>query len=259
MVGVHPQRLQEQQSHQNFLNPAMELRRIFAEMWGTFLLVLVSAGVHTVAAESRQITLGMEASVAGLIVMSIIYFMGSVSGAHVNPVVTLAFSIRGNFPWSRVPGYLIAQFIGGVLAAYLLHILFGSALQEAITSPHGEYWKALVIEILLTTGLINIILSTATGARNIGHNGAIAIGGYIILSGLWADPISGASMNPIRSLSVDIVCNHFSSTWIYLIGPFIGALIAVLFEWILKGSPTEKGTENAQGHDSFNGSHFNKE
>ena len=103
------------------------------------------------------------------------------------------------------------------------------------------------MEILLTTGLVNTILGTASGARNIGNNGAIAVGGYIALSGLWAAPISGASMNPARSLGPDLVRGEFSTTWIYVLGPLAGALIGVAFEWILKGGPTTAGAVAAQG------------
>jgi aquaporin Z len=103
------------------------------------------------------------------------------------------------------------------------------------------------MEILLTTGLVSTILGTASGARNIGSNGALAVGGYIILAGLWAAPISGASMNPVRSLAPDLVRGDVRTTWIYIVGPLAGALIAVGFEWILKGSPTLAGDSAAQG------------
>ena len=102
-------------------------------------------------------------------------------------------------------------------------------------------------EVLLTAGLVNTILGTASGARNIGSNGAIAVGSYIALAGLWAAPISGASMNPARSLAPDLVRGDFGAAWIYVIGPFAGAMIAVAFEWILKGPPTTMGTVAAQG------------
>jgi aquaporin Z len=107
--------------------------------------------------------------------------------------------------------------------------------------------QALAMEVLLTAGLVNTVLGTASGARNIGTNGAIAVGGYIALAGLWAAPISGASMNPVRSLAPDLVRGDFSAAWVYLVGPLAGAMIAVAFEWILKGPPTRPGTIAAQG------------
>jgi len=107
--------------------------------------------------------------------------------------------------------------------------------------------KAVAMEVVLTAGLVNTILGTASGARNIGTNGAIAVGGYIALAGLWAAPVTGASMNPVRSLAPDLVRGDFHTTWIYVVGPVVGALIGVAFEWILKGKPTAAGTIAAQG------------
>jgi aquaporin Z len=114
--------------------------------------------------------------------------------------------------------------------------------------------KALAMEVLLTTGLVNTILGTASGARNIGSNGAIAVGGYIALVGLWAAPITGASMNPARSFAPDLVRGDFITTWIYVAGPGLGALIGVTFEWILKGRPTAAGAIAAQGENGGNDS-----
>jgi aquaporin Z len=113
---------------------------------------------------------------------------------------------------------------------------------NGISSGH-----ALAMEVVLTTGLVNTILGTASGARNIGTNGAIAVGGYIALSGLWGAPISGALMNPVRSLAPDLVRGNFSTTWVYIVGPIVGALVGVAFEWMLKGPPTAAGRIAAQG------------
>jgi hypothetical protein len=139
--------------------------------------------------------------------------------------------------------------IGGIASAYFLKTLFGTIGSLGATLPGKgvDNITALALEIILTTGLVNTILGTASGARNIGANGAIAVGGYIALAGLWAAPISGASMNPIRSLAPDFVRGDLSTTWIYIIGPIIGALIGVIFEWILKGKATAAGAIAAQG------------
>jgi aquaporin Z len=191
----------------DFLDPSLEWRRIFAESWGTFLLVMVAAGAGVVSSKSGgAVTLGMAVVAPGLMVMAIIYFMGTVSGAHLNPAVTFAFALRGNFPWKRVPGYLFAQVIGGIGAAFFLKALLAPVgnLGGTHPGPGIENFSAFILEIVLTAGLVNTILGTASGARNIGSNGAIAVGGYIALAGLWAAPISGASMNPIRS---------FAPTW----------------------------------------------
>jgi aquaporin Z len=244
------QRMVRKQLAPDFLDPGHEWRRLFAEAWGTFLLVLVAAGGGVVAARSGgAVTLGMIVVAPGLMVMAIIYFMGTVSGAHLNPAVTLAFAARRNFPWRRVPGYLVAQAVGGLAAALFLRALFGTAGALGATVPAAGVGSgtALAMEVVLTAGLVNTILGTASGARNIGANGAIAVGGYIALAGIWAAPISGASMNPVRSLAPDIVRGDLSTAWIYVAGPILGALIGVAFEWVLKGRPTTAGALAAQG------------
>jgi len=243
-------RMLRRQLAPDFLNPIHEWRRLFAEVWGTFLLVLVSAGGSVVAARSSgAVTLGMIVTAPGLMVMAIIYFMGTVSGAHLNPAVTLAFAVRRNFPWRRVPGYVLAQAAGGVAAALFLRILFGGGGTLGATIPGQGIGagSAFAIETVLTAGLVNTILGTAAGARNVGANGAIAVGGYIVLAGLWAAPISGASMNPVRSLAPDLIRGDLSTSWIYVAGPLLGALIGVACEWMLKGEPTPAGTLAAQG------------
>lgn len=245
----HAQMIHSQESP-DFLDPTHEWRRLFAEMWGTFLLTLVAVGSGVVAVKSGgSVSLSMQVVAPGLMVMVIIYFMGTVSGAHLNPAVTLAFAVRRNFPWHRVPGYLLAQVLGGVSATLFLWSLFGTIGTFGATVPGSgvSSGTALAMEVVLTVGLVNTILGTASGARNIGSNGAIAVGGYIILAGLWAAPISGASMNPVRSFAPDLVRGDLSMTWIYMAGPLLGALIGVAFEWILKGKTTYAGTLAAQG------------
>jgi aquaporin Z len=234
----------------DFLRGEHEWRRIFSESWGTFLLVVVASGAGVVSAQSHgAVTLPMQVVAPGMMVMAIIYFMGAVGGAHLNPAVTLAFALRGNFPWPRVPGYLLAQLAGGLAASTFLRLMFGDIGQLGATRPGigvGNL-QAFIMEILLTTGLVSVVLGTSSGARNIGSNGALAVGGYIALAGLWAAPVSGASMNPVRSLAPDLLGANLGTTWIYILGPLLGALIAVGFEWILKGDATAAGTIAAQG------------
>jgi aquaporin Z len=244
------QRMLDGSAPLDFLESAHEWRRLFAEAWGTFLLVVVAAGADVVGAQSGgAISLGMKVVAPGMMVMAIIYFMGTVSGAHLNPAVTLAFAARRNFPWSRVPGYLVAQIVGGVAAASFLRAMFGTRGLLGATTPGagvGDF-RALVMEVLLTTGLVSTILGTASGARNVGSNAALAVGGYVALAGLWAAPISGASMNPVRSFAPDLIRGDLTTTWIYVVGPLLGGIIAVGFEWILKGRPTAAGALAAQG------------
>ena len=231
-----------------FLDPKNQLRALFAECWGTFLLVLVGAGAIMVGKITGEVSKGMEVVAPGIMVMSIIYFMGSVSGAHINPAVTVAFALRRHFPWKRVPLYIAVQIIGAMLAAALLKSLFGGVGDVGATVPHHiDNIQLFILETLLTTGLVNTILGTASGPGNVGKNGAIAIGGYIALSGLWAGPLTGASMNAARTLGPDIVREDFSTTWIYVSATFIGGIIAVGFEWLLKGKPSEHADEEAQG------------
>ena len=240
----------QRQSTLDFFDSSLEWRRVFAETWGTFLLVLVAAGGGVVAAISGgRVTLSMMVVAPGLMVMAIIYFMGTVSGAHLNPAVTLAFAVRRNFPWNRVPGYMVAQVAGAVGAAAFLRAMFDTvgALGATLPGSGVTSGKALAMEVVLTAGLVNTILGTASGARNIGTNGAIAVGGYIALAGLWSAPVTGASMNPARSLGPDLMRGDLHTTWIYIVGPTIGALIGAAFEWILKGKPTAAGRIAAQG------------
>lgn len=242
----------EDYSSSDFLEPKYELRRLFAEMWGTFLLVLVGAGAVVASKLTGEVSKAMEVVAPGMMVMAIIYFMGAVSGAHINPAVTFAFALRRHFPWKRVPGYIIAQIIGGLLAALLLRSLFGTIGKIGATTPHQgvNNWQLFIIEVILTTGLVNTILGTASGPRNVGNNGAIAVGSYIALAGLWAGSLTGASMNAVRTLAPDVVRGDLSLTWIYVLATFTGAAIAVGFEWTLKGKPSKHATEEAQGKGS---------
>ena len=216
------------------------------------MLVLVAVGgAIAVDVDPKAYSHEAAAVAPGIIVMAVIYFMGSVSGAHINPAVTLAFALRRNFPWKRVPLYVIAQLAGGIAAAMLLHAVYGTVGDFGATLPASGLGsvKALAIEIVATAGLVNTILGTASGARNVGTNAAIAVGGYIAVAGIWAAPLTGASMNPARSLAPDLVRGDLGHTWLYIAGPLAGAVVAVIFEWILKGKPTRAGTKAAQGTD----------
>ncbi len=230
-----------------------EWRRLFSEALGTFLLVVVAAGAPVVDAVSHgQVPLDAQVVAPGLMVMAIIYFMGMVSGAHLNPAVTLSFAARGNFPWSRVPGYILAQLIGATAASLLLRALFGTVghLGATLPGPGISSGTALVVETLLTLGLVSVILGTASGARNVGANAALAVGGYIALAGLWAAPISGASMNPARSFGPDLLAGDWTSWWAYVAGPIAGGLLAVGIAWILRGPPSLAANVAAQGETS---------
>lgn len=214
-------------------------RRLFAEVFGAFLLVLVAAGGGMVNARFGGDTIGQAALVTapGLVVGVVILFMGSVSGAHLNPSVTLAFAMRGDFPWRRVPGYVVAQFAGACLAALLVIALIGRQGLAGLTLPGPSIsaTTAMLWETMLTVGLVSVILSTSSGAQNIGAMNAMGVAGYIALAGLWGAPVSGASMNPARSLGPALVLGEGRAWWAYLVGPAAGAIIAVGIAYLLRG------------------------
>jgi len=228
----------------DFDDPRLAWRRLFAELFGTFLLVLVGAGGAVVAALSHG-AVSRTAAVAapGLMVMAIILFMGAVSGAHLNPAVTIAFSLRRDFPWRRVPGYLLAQLAGATLACLFLWAVYGKVGALGATEPGAGLadWKVMLTELVLTGGLVSTILGTASRAQNVGPFSALAVGGYIILAGLWSSPISGASMNPARSFAPDLVLGRFDHFWAYVVGPGAGAAIAVGIAWLLRGPGGDPG------------------
>ena len=234
----------------DFDDPRHEWRRLFSELLGTFFLVLVGAGGAVVgAASDGAISRTAAVSAPGLMVMAIILFMGAVSGAHLNPAVTLAFSLRGAFPWRRVPGYIIVQLLGATLACLFLWAVLGKIGMLGATEPGPGFSdvEAMLMELVLTVGLVSTILGTASTAQNVGPLSALAVGGYIILAGLWASPVSGASMNPARSFGPDLALGDFSNYWVYVVGPIAGAALAVGFAWILRGGGSLGGLRAARG------------
>jgi aquaporin Z len=236
----------------SFWDARYENRRLFSELLGTFFLVFVAAGGGLVNARfgGEAVPAAARVTAPGLMVMAIILFMGTVSGAHLNPAVSVAFALRGNFPWRRVPAYIVAQAAGSVLAVLLLRVLVGRHGSAGLTLPGPGVSPgiALAWEAVLTAGLVSVILGTASGAQQIGPFAAIAVGGYIALAGLVGAPVSGASMNPVRSLGPALVLGDWTAWWAYLAGPLAGAVIAVGCAWILRGpGGGARGSEAAQG------------
>jgi aquaporin Z len=222
----------------DFDDPRHEWWRLFSELLGTFFLVLVGAGGAVVNAQSDgAISRAAAVTAPGLMVMAIILFMGAVSGAHLNPAVSIAFAARGDFPWRRVPGYVIVQLLGATLACLFLWAVLGKIGMLGATEPGPgiSNTQAMLMELILTVGLVSTILGTASGAQNVGVFGALGVGGYIILAGLWSSPVSGASMNPARSFGPDMALLDFRNYWPYVVGPIAGAPIAVGFAYILRG------------------------
>jgi aquaporin Z len=223
-------------SRAEFDNQSLEYRRLFSELLGTFMLVLVAAGGGLLHGKG-EISLAAAVVAPGLMVMAIILFMGAISGAHLNPVVSLAFGLRRDFPWRRIVGYIIVQLLGATLACLFLLAVFGNVQHLGATLPGPGYqdWQALLMEIALTAVLVSVILGTASGAQNVGTIGALGVGGYIALAGLWSAPVSGTSMNPARSFGPALVSGHWTSYWVYVVGPLAGSLIAVGCAIILRG------------------------
>jgi len=228
----------------DFDDPALEGRRLFSEILGTFMLVLAGAGAVVVDAVSGgEISRTAAVAAPGLTVMAVILFMGGVSGAHLNPVVSIAFAMRRDFPWRRCMGYVLAQLVGATLACLFLLAVLGDhgQLGATVPGPGIHDWQAMLIELALTAGLVSTILGTASTAQNVGAFSAIAVGGYIVLAGLWSSPISGASMNPARSFGPDVLRWDFTSYWVYVVGPLAGAIVAVLFAYLLRGPGGDPG------------------
>jgi aquaporin Z len=235
----------------DFKDPSQEWRRLFSELLGTFFLVLVAAGGGMMG-QAFPDTISRTAAVTApaLMVLGIILFMGKVSGAHLNPAVSIAFALRGDFPWRRVPGYIVVQLIGATLAAWFLQAVIGVSASYGSNVPAPGYsnFLAFVMEAVLTFGLVSVILGTASGAQNLGVIGALGVGGYIALAGLWGSPISGASMNPARTFGPTLVGMDFGAYWVYVAGPLAGAVIAVGTAFVLRGAGGGRaGSGAAQG------------
>ena len=225
--------------------------RLIVEFIGTFVLVTVAAGSgvinHYVGGGPISRTAAVIAP--GAVVMAMIYALGPLSGLHINPAVTLAFTGRRVFKVAWVLPYLAVQFAGAICAALFLQAMYGNVAAGGnypIAKPGGE-WRSMVMEMVLTAILVTIILNTATGYRSIGHNAALAVGSTVALLGLFASPISGASMNPARTLGPDIVAWNFTGWWVYVVGPLAGATIAVMIIGLLRGLPGKAERGAAEG------------
>src|SRR6266700_1656465 len=209
----------------DFNDPRQEWRRLVSELLGTFFLVLAAAG-------------------GGMMGQA---FPGVISHTA---AVSIAFALRRDFPWNRVPGYIVVQLAGATLAALILHAIVNVSASYGSNYPAKGYsaGAAFWMELILTTGLVSVILGTASGAQNIGIIGAFGVGSYIALAGLWGSPISGASMNPARTFGPDLASTTFTSYWVYIAGPIAGAVVAVGIAFVLRGRGGGKaGAEAAQG------------
>ncbi|HTR55091.1 MAG TPA: aquaporin [Kofleriaceae bacterium] len=227
--------------------PPIVARRLLAECFGTLLLVAVDCGGAVIGSLDGEITSVARSAATGLLVMTMIYAIGNVSGAHFNPAVTCAFAMRGVFPWRRVPLYWIAQLVGAFLGVGLLRWMFGDVAHLGTTLPSFGATRGFGMEIVLTMILVSVVLGTATRHRSVGANAAIASGGAVALCSLFSRPVSGASMNPARSLAPAVVSGELRDLWIYLVAPFVGAALATLTMRVLHAHKHRSEREAAEG------------
>ena len=219
------------EAHANIYNAETKIdmmKKLFAEFFGTFSLVFAGTGAIIINDVSNgSITHLGIALTFGLVVLAMIYAVGDVSGAHFNPAVTIAFFVARRFSGREVIPYIVSQLAGAVAASILLRTLFPEHATLGATLPAGSDWQSFVFEFVLTAILMLVILSVSTGSKERGITAGIVVGAVIAFEALFAGPISGASMNPVRSIAPAIVSLHVSSLWIYVVAPICGALFAV--------------------------------
>lgn len=207
------------------------MKKYYAEAIGTYMMVFCGTGAIIInQALNGVITHPGIAATFGLIVAAVIYALGDVSGAHINPAVTIAFALRKVFPVKEILPYIFSQSVGAILASFTLHLLFPLNEQLGGTFPAGSVMQSFLLEILLTFFLMFVILRLSQGSREQGIMAGMAIGAVVLLEALFAGPISGASMNPARSLGPAIISGELQFLWIYISAPIIGSSLAVWIE-----------------------------
>ena len=206
----------------------MNRNKYIAEILGTFAMVFAGCGAIVIdGLYGGQIGHAGISLTFGLVVMAVIYSVGNISGAHINPAVTLGFWFSGRMEKSLVTGYLVSQFAGAILAATTLWMLFPAHETLGATLPASEIWRVFLLEVLLSFFLMFVILNVSTGHKETGIMAGVAIGGTVALEAMFAGPVSGASMNPARSLGPALLSGNLGSVWIYLTAPVLGMLLAV--------------------------------
>jgi aquaporin NIP len=223
------------------------LRRCLAEFVGTFLLVFAGPGAVVVDAVSGGGvgSLGIGLSF-GLAVMAAIYAIGHLSGAHINPAVTVAFALTRHFPWSLVPAYVVSQLLGACAASSVHLALFGEVANLGATVPSDSPLQAALLELVLTILLMFVVSAVATDVRAVGQAAAIAIGGYVALAATFAGPIAGASMNPARSFGPALLGGTWTGHCAYWVGPLAGAALgALLYRYVRAASPPKPDDKGA--------------
>jgi MIP family channel proteins len=213
------------------------VRSLVAEAIGTFALVFAGCGAIIVDAKTASLGHIGVAITFGLVIMVMIYALGHISGAHFNPAVTFAFALTRHFAWSRALGYWAAQAAGALAAAALLRGSLGNHAHDGTTLPAGSQGQAFVWELVLTFFLMFVIMAVATDTRAVGEAAAIAIGGTVGLDAMFGGPVTGASMNPARSLGPAVVSGDLHALWLYIAAPALGAALAGLTYQFLRHEP----------------------
>lgn len=207
------------------LFPPHLLKKVVSEVVSTFLLVFVTCGAAGISASDRTRISQLGQSVAGgLIVTVMIYAVGHISGAHMNPAVTFAFAVFRHFPWIQVPFYWAAQFTGAICASFVLKAVLHPITVLGTTTPTGPHWHALVIEIVVTFNMMFVTLAVATDTRAVGELAGMAVGSSVCITSIFAGAVSGGSMNPARTLGPALASNLYTGLWIYFLGPVLGTL-----------------------------------
>jgi len=214
----------------------MLFRKLLAELFGTYALVFAGTGAIIIDAISGGAVTHVGVSLTfGLIVLAMIYTVGDISGAHLNPAVSIGFTVAGRLPFFELLPYIAAQLTGALLASMTLHLLFPHNALLGATLPAGSVQQSFILEVILTLFLMLVILNISHGSKEKGITAGIAVGAIIALEALFAGPISGASMNPARSLAPAIVSGHLDYLWLYLIAPVTGAILAIPLFTLLRG------------------------
>ncbi|CAM6085994.1 unnamed protein product [Calypogeia fissa] len=229
------------------------LRKIGAEIISTFILVFTGCGAAVVDAKSHGVVTHVGVSLSfGIVIMVMVYAVGHISGAHMNPAVTIAFATVRHFPWKDVPFYIGGQVVAAICAGFSLRIIFGDHAHLGATLPAGSNSQSFFLEVIITFILMFVVSAVATDTRAVGELAGIAVGSTVALNALFAGPISGASMNPARSLGPAVAANDFRAIWVYLVGPTVGAVFGAWGYNLVRGSqPTLMELEALKTAKSF--------
>jgi len=205
------------------------VRKVVAEIIGTFFMIFAGCGSVVIDKKTNGSITHLGVSLAwGMVVMIVIYTLGHISGAHLNPSVTLAYAVVRRFPWNQVPAYMGAQVFGSIAAGFVLRLMFGEVAHIAATVPTGSAMQSFVLEILITFFLMFVVSAVATDTKAIGELAGLAVGTTVAMNVIFAGPISGASMNPARTIGSAVAGNKYTNIWVYMVAPPVGAVMGAM-------------------------------